>query len=63
VLVSLVKIFRELRGGRLFHEKSNDYADIWRSRHLASCGVVADWADKNFVSLRQTCVTEAEPAG
>jgi hypothetical protein len=48
VLVSLVKIFRELKGGRLFHEKSNDYADIWRSRHLASSGVVIDWADQNF---------------
>jgi len=48
VLVSLVKIFRELRGGKLYHEKSNDYADIWRDRHLASSGIVADWAEKNF---------------
>jgi hypothetical protein len=48
VLVSLVKIFRELKGGRLFHEKSNDYADIWRGRHLASSGIVADWAEKGF---------------
>lgn len=48
VLVSLVKIFRELRGGKLYHEKSNDYADIWRDRHLASSGIVADWGEKNF---------------
>lgn len=47
VLVSLVKIFRELKGGRLYHEKTNDYADMWRSRYLASSGIVADWADHN----------------
>lgn len=46
VLVSLVKIFRELKGGRLFHEKANDYADIWRNRFLAQSGIVAGWEEQ-----------------
>ena len=35
VLRDLVSIFRNLRGGRLFHEdKVTDYADIWRRKYL-----------------------------
>lgn len=50
VLVSLVRIFRELRGGKLFHEKSNDYAAIWQQKMLDTCGIVADAEDKGFAS-------------
>jgi hypothetical protein len=48
VLVALVKIFRELKGGKLFHEKSNDYADVWRARHLANSGIVAGWSETDY---------------
>ncbi|OBC03473.1 hypothetical protein A5784_14800 [Mycobacterium sp. 852013-50091_SCH5140682] len=41
VLGALVKIFRELKGGRLFGEKV-DYADKWRRNHLDASGIVAD---------------------
>jgi hypothetical protein len=47
VMVSLVKIFRDLRGGKLWGE-SNDYADIWRRELLGNSGVVADWEGKGF---------------
>ena len=50
VLVSLVKIFRELKGGRLFHEKANDYADIWRQRFLPQSGIVEGWEAKGAES-------------
>lgn len=40
VLGSLVQIFRELRGGRLFGEKV-DYSDKWRRNHLDNSGIVS----------------------
>lgn len=40
VLGSLVAIFRELKGGRIFGEKV-DYADKWRRNHLETSGIVA----------------------
>ena len=50
VLVGLVRIFRELRGGKLYHEKSNDYAAIWQQKTLDTCGIVADAEEKGFES-------------
>jgi hypothetical protein len=47
VLVSLVKIFRELNGGKLFHER-NDYADKWKRELLNDSGIVASWEEKQF---------------
>lgn len=44
VLGSLVRVFRELKGGRLFHEKL-DYADKWRRDQLDGSGIVAGAAD------------------
>ena len=44
VLGSLVRIFRELKGGKLFHERL-DYADKWRRDQLDSSGFVSDGAD------------------
>ncbi|KAM3091287.1 hypothetical protein ACKFKG_26245 [Phormidesmis sp. 146-35] len=49
VLLSLVRIFQELKGGRLFGEK-NDYADKWRRTLLARSEIVADWESKGFSS-------------
>lgn len=46
VLTSLTTIFRELNGGRLYGQ-NNDYAAIWRERHLADSKFVADGADAN----------------
>jgi hypothetical protein len=42
ILNSLIQIFRELKGGRPYHE-SNDYAADWRSRHLQVSMIVDRW--------------------
>ncbi len=47
VLVSLVAIFRKLKGGRLYHGK-NDYADKWRRDFLSGSPIVGDWEQKGF---------------
>jgi hypothetical protein len=39
VLSSLVRIFRHLKGGKLYGSK-NDYADLWKSRYLGSSSIV-----------------------
>jgi hypothetical protein len=49
VLVSLVAIFRKLRGGRLYHGK-NDYADKWRRDLLDGSPIISDWEQKGFKS-------------
>lgn len=49
VLVSLVAIFRKLKGGRLYHGK-NDYADKWRRDLLAGSPIIAGWEQKGFKS-------------
>jgi hypothetical protein len=50
VLVSLVNIFRNLQGGRLYHEKRIDYADKWKHDFLAKSGIVNDWAERGYDS-------------
>ncbi|MGV0025750.1 hypothetical protein [Phormidesmis priestleyi] len=47
VLLSLVRIFQDLKGGRLFGEK-NDYADKWKRTYLASSDIIADYESKGF---------------
>lgn len=42
VLGQLVSIFRELRGARYYHDRQNDYADIWKRRFLATSKIVLD---------------------
>jgi hypothetical protein len=49
VLLSLVRIFQDLKGGRLFGEK-NDYADKWRRTFLPRSEIVSDWETKGFSS-------------
>ena len=49
VLVSLVGIFRRLKGGRLYHGK-NDYADKWRRDFLDDSPIAAEWEQKGFKS-------------
>lgn len=51
VLGSLTNIFRKLKGGKLYNNKAkNDYANIWRQKHLSSSALVADWEAKGFKS-------------
>ena len=54
VAASLVAIFRELRGGKLFGQR-NDYAEVWKSRHLSNCGFFDDGlgADECFGEWRR----------
>ena len=40
VLGQLVSLFRELRGGRYFHDGRIDYADVWKRRSLPSSALV-----------------------
>lgn len=42
ILNSLIQIFRELKGGRPYHE-GNDYAADWRSRYLQISTIVDGW--------------------
>lgn len=51
VLGSLANIFRKLKGGKLYNSKAkNDYANIWRQKHLSSSALVSDWETKGFKS-------------
>lgn len=47
VFASLVGIFRDLRGGRLFGGK-NDYADTWKNRYLAGSNIVSGYSEAGF---------------
>ncbi|QWV98233.1 hypothetical protein KP005_02775 [Geomonas nitrogeniifigens] len=44
VFSSLITIFRDLKGGKIFGQK-NDYADIWRHKYMNSSNIVADFQD------------------
>lgn len=48
VLKSLIGVFQNLRGGKLYHEKNNDYAAVWRKRCLQNSAIVADYGAKGF---------------
>lgn len=50
VLKGLTAVFRELRGGRLYGQ-SNDYAAIWRDKHLPDSALVSD-AEEGDEALR-----------
>jgi hypothetical protein len=47
VLASIVKIFRDLKGGKLFHE-SVDYADKWKRDFLSVSKIVDEWETGDF---------------
>lgn len=40
VLGQLVSVFRELKGGRFFHDGKIDYADSWKRRYLAGSAII-----------------------
>lgn len=44
VLNGLTSIFRELKGGKLYHQQ-NDYASIWRKRYLKDSSFVSEADD------------------
>lgn len=49
VLASLITIFRDLRGGRLFGEP-RDWAAAWRSKYLNDSPIVGDYAAGGFAN-------------
>lgn len=49
VLVSLVKMFRELKGASFYHQK-NDYAATWRSKYLDQSPIVGGYQAAGFAS-------------
>lgn len=44
VMQSLVALFQQLKGGKLFHSKV-DHASVWKRKYLPASGIVADYAD------------------
>jgi hypothetical protein len=44
VMQSLVAIFQQLKGGKLFHSKV-DHASVWRRKYLPNSAIVANFAD------------------
>ena len=44
VMQSLVAIFQQLKGGKLFNSKV-DHASVWRRKHLSNSGIVANFAE------------------
>lgn len=46
VFASIVGIFRELRGGKLYGGK-NDYAQVWKKNHLESSVIVSGWEESD----------------
>jgi len=51
VLRSLVHIFQELKGGRVFGEKI-DWAYKWSDKFLKNSAIAEDWQSKGFTSAR-----------
>jgi hypothetical protein len=49
VFSSLIAIFRDLRGGRIYGQK-NDYAEMWKARFLADSKIAEDFETKGFTS-------------
>jgi hypothetical protein len=49
VFSSLISVFRDLRGGRLYGQK-NDYAEMWRHRCLNESKIVEDFESSGFDS-------------
>lgn len=47
VLGSIIRIFQDLKGGRLYGWK-NDHADIWRRNHLKDSPLVADAEEHGY---------------
>lgn len=49
VFASLIEIFRDLRGGKLYHQNV-DFADAWRHKYLNHSKIASSYADKGFAS-------------
>ena len=47
VFASLISIFRNLKGGKLFGER-NDYAEIWRQKFLPDSSVVSEFEKHDY---------------
>jgi hypothetical protein len=51
VLLSLVRIFQELKGGRIFGSTDKvDWSDVWRRKHLTRSDIVSDYENQGFSS-------------
>lgn len=47
VFASLIGVFRDLKGGRLFGQR-NDYADRWQHKFLIDSSIIAEYQEKDF---------------
>jgi hypothetical protein len=48
VLKSIILIFKDLKGGKLYHDPTLDFADLWRKDFLHNCEIVSLWEDKGY---------------
>lgn len=48
VLMSLVRIFRDLQGGKPYHQMKNDYAKAWADKNLDASPIIADFRGHGF---------------
>ncbi|MCY4462432.1 MAG: hypothetical protein OXC26_18870 [Albidovulum sp.] len=48
VFASLISIFRELRGGRLYHQRRADYAMKWGQSYLSSSAIIAKYEATDY---------------
>lgn len=53
VFVALVQMFRDLKGGYLYHQKNNDFAKAWGDKYLESSLLVEDFRDAGFLNVRE----------
>ncbi|EGJ50859.1 hypothetical protein [Desulfocurvibacter africanus] len=53
VFKTIVKIFKELSGGKLYHETKNDYAKLWSDKYLVNSNIIAKWSEKGYSSPKQ----------
>jgi hypothetical protein len=60
VFASLISLFRDLRGGKLYHE-GNDYASRWRTKHLDESVIAADFVNQGFDSAFGFWSSQAGP--
>lgn len=48
VFKNIVKIFKELKGGKLYHEPKIDYAKLWKEKYLHESMIISDWSEKEY---------------
>jgi len=51
VLASLIRVFQHLNGGKLYHERSNDYANEWKMNCLENSPIANSFDTDKFATV------------